>query len=267
MQHKMLLGGEIDVGTVDFFKDDSIATIQFNRPEKLNTMTKEMAEQLLEAVDEVNRNDDIRVVILTGIGKKAFSAGSDISLLEDYGDNWQFRNRLEYCDVLRGIKKPLIAMVNGYAVGGGLELALAADMRFASDNAQFGAVEIKLGWIGGGGITQFLTHLVGYGKAMKMILSGEFISAEEAYKDGLVEAVMPYDELKEYTYNYARKIAAFSPIALQSAKHGCRMALSIPLEAGIAYERDLQTIAFYTEDKNEGINAFLEKRDPIFKGK
>jgi enoyl-CoA hydratase/carnithine racemase len=251
--------------TVDFIKDGRVATIRFNRPNKLNTMTKEMAKQLLEAVHEANSNDDIRVVVLTGAGEKAFSAGSDISILDEYGSNWQYRNRLEYCDVLRGLKKPLIAMVNGFAVGGGLELALCADMRFAADTAKFGAVEIKLGWIGGGGVTQLLTHLIGYGKAMKMILSGDIISADEAFKYGLVEAILPLDELEKYTYEYAHKIADYSSITLQSAKHACRLALSIPLEAGIMYERDLQTIAFHTEDKFEGINAFLEKRKPVFK--
>ncbi|WP_096188816.1 enoyl-CoA hydratase/isomerase family protein [Evansella halocellulosilytica] len=255
------------MASVDFIKDHHIATITFNRPEKLNTMTKEMASQLLNAVHKVNNDDNIRVVVLTGTGEKAFSAGSDISILDEYGDNWKYRNRLEYCDVLRSIKKPLIAMVNGYAVGGGLELALCADMRFAAKNAKLGAVEIKLGWIGGGGVTQLLTNLIGYGKAMKMILSGDMISADEAYKDGLVEVVVPYDELEKYTYDYAHKIAEYSPIALQSAKHSCRMALSVPLEAGILYERDLQALSFYTEDKEEGIQAFLEKRSPNFKGK
>jgi enoyl-CoA hydratase len=168
--------------------------------------------------------------------------------------------------VLRSIKKPIIAMVNGYAVGGGFELALCADMRFAADTAKFGAVEIKLGWIGGGGVTQLLTHLIGYGKAMKMITSGEMVSADEAYKMGLVEDVKPLKELESYTYEFAHNISNYSPIALQSAKHACRLALSVPLEAGIMYERDLQTIAFYTEDRKEGINAFLEKRKPNFKG-
>src|SRR5699024_3629797 len=167
------------MGTIDFYQEDHVATIRFNRQEKLNTLTKEMASQLLDAVQKVNTDDTIRVVVLTGTGEKAFSAGSDISTLDDYGNNWSYRKRLEYCDVLRSMKKPLIAMVNGYAVGGGLELALCADMRFASENAKFGAVEVKLGWVGGGGITQLLTNLIGYGKAMKMILSGDIISAEE----------------------------------------------------------------------------------------
>jgi enoyl-CoA hydratase/carnithine racemase len=255
------------MASVDLIKDGHIATIRFNRPDKLNTLTKEMTRQLLDAVHEVNTDEEVRVVILTGEGEKAFSAGSDVTLLDEYGSNWQFRNRLEYCDVLRNMKKPLIAMVNGYAVGGGFELALCADLRFAAHSAKFGAVEIKLGWIGGGGVTQLLTHAIGYGKAMKMILSGDIISAQEANELGLVEALLPDDQLEEYTYEYARKIAAYSPIALQVAKHGCRVAMSTPLDVGIMYERDMQTICFYTEDRQEGIRAFQEKRKPEFKGR
>lgn len=255
------------MGTVDLIKAGHVATIRFNRPEKLNTLTQDMAKQLVAAVHEANFDDEIRVVVLTGEGERAFSAGSDVTLIDEYGTNWQFRNRLEYCDVLRSLKKPLIAMVNGYAVGGGLELALCADLRFAGESAKFGAVEVKLGWIGGGGITQLLTHLIGYGKAMKLILSGDIISAQEANEIGMLEALLPDSELEKYTYDYAHKIAKYSPIALQSAKHGCRMALNIPLEQGIMYERDMQTICFYTEDREEGIKAFKEKREPNFKGR
>ncbi|MCM3716308.1 enoyl-CoA hydratase/isomerase family protein [Alkalihalobacillus oceani] len=255
------------MGSVDFIKDGYVATISFNRPEKLNTMTKQMTKQLVDAVYEANHDEDIRVVVLTGVGDRAFSAGSDITLLDEYHTNWEFRNRLEYCDVVRQLRKPLIAMVNGFAVGGGLELALCADIRFAGKSAKFGAVEVKLGWIGGGGITQLLTHLIGYGKAMKLILSGDIIDADEANQIGLIEAFVSDNELETFTYNYAHQIASYSPIALQTAKHGCRMALSIPLEQGIMYERDMQTICFYTEDRNEGIAAFKEKRKPIFKGR
>ncbi len=255
------------MASVDVIKDGHVGTIKFNRPDKLNAITKEMAKQLVDAVHEMNGDDEIRVVVLTGVGDRSFSTGSDITLLNEYGSNWQFRNRLEYCDVLRRLRKPLIAMVNGYAIGGGLELALCADMRFAGENAKFGAVEVKLGWIGGGGITQLLTHLIGYGKAMKLILSGEIIDAREANELGMIEAYLPDHDLEKYTYEYAHKIAKYSPIALQTAKHGCRMALNIPLEQGILYERDLQTICFYTDDHNEGIEAFKEKREPIFRGR
>ena len=254
------------MGTIDMTINEHVATIQFNRPEKLNTITQGMARQLAEHVSEVNNNHDIRVVVLTGIGEKSFSAGSDINLIDEYGTNWEFRNRFEYCDVLRNCRKPVIAMIKGYALGGGLELALCSDLRFAGKSAKLGAVEVKLGWIGGGGITQLLTHLIGYGKAMKLILSGDIISAEEANDLGLFEAYLPDEELEKYTYDFAKKVAKYSPIALQTAKHGCRMALNIPLDQGIAYERDLQTICFFTEDKDEGINAFKEKREAQFKG-
>jgi enoyl-CoA hydratase/carnithine racemase len=255
------------MASVDFVKDKHVATIRFNRPEKLNALTKDMTKQLLEAIREANDDDEVRVVVLTGAGQKAFSVGSDVTLLDEYGTNWHFRNRIEYNDVLRSLRKPVIAMVNGYAVGGGLELALCADLRFAGESAKFGATEIKLGWIGGGGVTQLLTRLIGYGQAMRLILSGDIISAQEARAIGLVEVLVSDDELERTTYEYAHKIASYSPIALQAAKHGCRMALSVPLEAGIMYERDMQTICFYTEDKEEGIRAFREKRAPQFKGR
>ncbi|SHE39100.1 Enoyl-CoA hydratase/carnithine racemase [Seinonella peptonophila] len=255
------------MASVDLLRDGHVATIQLNRPEKLNALTKEMTKQLFEIVYEVNQDDELRVVILTGVGEKSFSVGSDVTLLDEYGTNWHFRNRLEYCDLLRGMKKPLIAMIGGYAVGGGFELALCADLRFAAESAKFGATEIKLGWIGGGGVTQLLTHLIGYGKAMKMILSGEIISAQEANEMGILEALVPDDQLRNYTYEFAHKIASYSPVALQTAKHGCKIALSTPLDVGIMYERDMQTISFYTEDKEEGIQAFKEKRAPKFQGR
>jgi len=254
------------VGSVLYEKDGHVATITLNRPDKLNTLTLEMTRQLQEAVHQANADDEVRILVLTGMGDKAFCAGSDIRTLDQYGSNWAFRNRPDYCDALRQLRKPVIAMVRGYALGGGLELALCADIRFAGKSAQFGAVEIKLGWIGGGGITQLLTHQLGYGRAMKMILSGEFVGAEEALRIGLVEDVLPDEELQAYTYEFARTVASYSPIALQTAKHGCRMALSVPLEAGIMYERDMQTICFYTEDSKEGIAAFKEKRKPNFRG-
>ena len=248
-------------------KDSHVATITLNRPEKLNALTPEMTVKLEGAVREANADDDVRVVVFRGAGEKSFSVGSDINMLDQYASNWAFRNRLEYCDVLRSMKKPVIAMVQGYALGGGLELALCADIRFAGQSASFGAVEVKLGWIGGGGITQLLTRQIGYGQAMQMILSGDRITADKAYRLGLVEELVPDNELETFTYDFARKVAGYSPIALQTAKLGCQMASRVPLDAGIQYERDMQTICFYTEDSKEGIAAFKEKRQPDFKGR
>lgn len=252
---------------IEYRKEAHVATITMNRPEKLNALTPEMTKLLQEAAREANTDEDVRVVLLNGAGSKAFSVGSDINVLDQYESNWAFRNRLEYCDIIRSIRKPVIAMVQGYALGGGLELALCADIRIASQAATFGAVEVKLGWIGGGGITQLLTRLIGYGQAMHMILSGEMISAARALELGLIEQLVRDDELEAVATAYARKIAEYSPIALQTAKSGCQMAYEVPLEAGIQYERDLQTICFYTDDSKEGVAAFKEKRQPNFKGR
>ncbi|WP_281888658.1 enoyl-CoA hydratase/isomerase family protein [Paenibacillus sp. YYML68] len=246
---------------------DYIATITLNRPSKLNTVTRSMGEQLRAICDHMNKNKEVRVVILTGEGPKSFSAGSDIEVLDDYGSPWDLRNRDDYCMAIRSIRKPVIAMVNGYAIGGGLELALHADIRIASSNARFGAGEIKLGWIGGSGSTQLLPRLVGPGKAAEMVLTGAMLSADEALRTGLVERVVEPDELERTVRELASTIVSYSPIAVENAKLALRAAMNMPLDAGLQYENSLFAFCFTTEDAQEGKQSFKEKRTPHYKGK
>lgn len=251
---------------LDFRVEGPIATITLNRPNKLNTVTAAMGKLLFQIAAEINSNDAIRVVILTGAGERAFSAGSDIALLGDYGTNWQLRNRADYCRALWSIRKPIIAVIRGYCIGGGLEMALMSDVRFAAPSARFGAGEVKLGWNGGAGNTQLLPRMVGYGNALKMLLTGDLIDATEAYRIGLVQDVVPEDELDTFARTFAERVAQNAPIAVQLIKHLVRMAESTSLEIGLAYENDLFAYCFTTRDSQEGIAAFKEKRPPQFKG-
>lgn len=251
---------------VDFRIEGPIATITLNRPNKLNTVTAAMGKSLFQIAAEINDNDAIRAVILTGTGERAFSAGSDIGLLSDYGTNWQLRNRTDYCRALWSIRKPLIAVIRGYCIGGGLEMALMSDVRFAAPGAKFGAGEVKLGWNGGAGNTQLLPRIVGYGNALKMLLTGDLIDATEAHRIGLIQDIVPDDQLDAFARIFAERVAQNAPIAVQLIKHLVRIAESTSLEVGLAYENDLFAYCFTTRDSQEGIAAFKEKRPPQFKG-
>ncbi len=244
---------------------DHVATITLNRPAKLNALTPEMAAALIAAVTECNTSDAVRCVVIIGAGEKAFSAGSDISTLDGYATPWDFRNRDDYCDALRACRKPVVAAINGYALGGGLETAMAADIRIASSNARFAAPEIKLGWIGGGGMAAGLTHSVGASNAAMMLLTGDMIDANQAQAWGLVSEVVAPDALLARATEIARTIATRAPIAAETAKLNLRAAHTMPWDKAIEYERDLQAICFATEDAHEGRAAFAEKRAPVFK--
>lgn len=250
---------------IRFEIEDDIAIITLNRPQKLNAVTPEMADAIVAAVTECNDSDTIRCVIVTGAGERAFCAGSDIRELDTYETPWQFRNRPDYCDAIRALLKPSIAAVNGYAFGGGLETAMSCDIRLASDNAQFAAPEIKLGWIGGGGMAVHLAHAVGPSNAALMIMTGDPISAERALGWGLVSEVVSQAELMTRARALAKTIAARAPIAAETAKLNLKAAFSMPVEKAIEYERDLQTICFATADATEGRAAFKEKRPPVFR--
>lgn len=241
-----------------------IAVITLDRPEKLNAMTPDMAQALVEAVTVCNTSEDVRVVILTGAGPKAFSAGSDISTLDAYATPWDFRNRQDYCDALRACRKPVIAAINGYALGGGLETAMACDIRIASANARFAAPEIKLGWIGGGGMAVGLAHSVGMSNAALMLYTGEMIDAALAAAWGLISEVTEPEALLARAREIAAQIAARAPIAAETAKLNLRAAHQMPYEKAIEYERDLQAICFATADAAEGRAAFAERRPPVF---
>lgn len=246
-------------------RNGMVGIITINRPEKGNAMTPDMAAALVAAVSGFNTDDGIRCVVLTGAGEKAFCGGSDIRTLDDYDTPWNFRNRPDYCDAIRGLLKPSIAAVNGYAYGGGLETAMACDIRIASANASFAAPEIKLGWIGGGGMAAGLAHAVGPSNAAVMIMTGDPIDAATAERWGLVSRVVPQGEVLEAAVALGRIIAARAPIAAETAKLNLRAAWEMSIADAITYERDLQTICFATEDAQEGRAAFKEKRPAVFR--
>ncbi|HEX2445664.1 MAG TPA: enoyl-CoA hydratase/isomerase family protein [Vicinamibacterales bacterium] len=250
---------------VRFSIEDRIATIVLNRPQKLNAVTPDMADAIVALIDRCNRDDGVRCVIVTGAGERSFCAGSDIGELDRYDTPWNFRNRPDYCDAVRRLLKPSIAAINGYAFGGGLETALSCDIRIAATTAQFAAPEIKLGWIGGGGMAVFLAHSIGPSNAALMIMSGDPIPAEQALAWGLVSEVVPPSSLLTRARAIATTIASRAPIAAETAKLNLRAAFTMPLEKAIEYERDLQTICFATEDAAEGRAAFREKRSPVFR--
>lgn len=247
--------------------EGGVATIELNRPSKLNAVTPEMTYSLASYAKDIDRSDGIRVVILIGAGARSFCAGSDVSELDSYPDPWTFRNRVDYCDAVRSIRKPVIAAVNGYAYGGGLELAMSCDVRIASRNAKFAAPEIKLGWVGGGGQAAFLAHSAGPSNASLMLLTGEPVDADTARSWGLVSEVVEADELRTRARAIAELIAQRPPIAVETVKVNVRNAFSMPLEKCIEYERDLQTICFGSEDASEGREAFKAKRAPVFRGR
>ena len=250
---------------ITFSLEDAIATITLNRPRKLNAVTPEMADAIRALVERCDGDDGVRCVIVTGAGERAFCAGSDIGELDRYDTAWSFRNRPDYCDAIRRLRKPTIAAVNGYAFGGGLETAMSCDIRIASETAQFAAPEIKLGWIGGGGMAAFLAHSIGPSNAALMIMTGDPVTAGQAHAWGLVSEVVPPDRLLARSREIAGAIASRAPIAAETAKVNLRAAFTMPLEAAIAYERDLQTVCFATEDAAEGRAAFKEKRQPVFR--
>jgi enoyl-CoA hydratase len=246
-----------------------VALLTINRPEKRNALNIQTRAEGAAALDELREDDGVGVVVITGAGDKAFIAGADIS-------EFAGRTAVTQRDVMLGrslftavdtFPKPVIAMVNGYCLGGGCELAMACDLRIASDKASFGQPEINLGIIPGGGGTQRLTRLVGEGKAMELILTGDMIDAQTAHDIGLVQLVVPAPELETRTMEIANRIAEKSPVALRMAKEAVKAASRSNLDEGLRREIDLFALCFSSEDKDEGVSAFLEKRKPQFKGR
>ena len=250
---------------INFTIEGHVATLELNRPQKLNAVTPEMSSAIIAVARECDTNDRVRCVIVTGAGPKSFCAGSDIRELDSYDTPWNFRNRPDYCDAIRRMLKPTIAAINGYAFGGGLETSLSCDIRIAADHAQFAAPEIKLGWIGGGGMAAFLSQSIGPSNAALMILTGDPIDAKTALNWGLVSEVLPPERLLDRAREIAAIIASRAPIAAETAKLNLRAAANMPQEKAIEYERDLQTICFATQDAAEGRAAFKEKRPPQFR--
>lgn len=251
---------------VRFTTDGHVATIVLDRPAKLNAVTPAMAAEVVEACGRCDSDPEIRAIVLTGAGERAFCAGSDVAELDSYESAWDFRRRDDYCDAVRALRTPAICAVNGLAYGGGLELALSCDIRLAAAHATFAAPEIKLGWIGGGGMTYLLTHSIGASNAAQMVLTGDPVDAERALRMNLVSELVPAAELPARAAELAATIASRPPIAAQTGKVNLRAAYAMGLETAVGYERDLQTICFATEDAAEGRAAFKERRPGVFRG-
>jgi enoyl-CoA hydratase len=250
-------------------REGRVAILTVNRPDKLNALNEQVRVDMLAALAQIEADDSVGVVVITGAGEKSFIAGADIG---EFAGRTPFDQRYamrspRIFDIMSSFPKPVIAMINGFCLGGGCELALSCDFRIASEKARFGQPEIKLGIIPGGGGTQRLSRLVGTGQAMRLILSGDMIDAAEASRIGLVEMVVPAEELRAKTLELANRIAGMSPLTLKVAKEAIRASEKMGIEEGVNYERDLFCLCFSTADKEEGVKAFLEKRQPQWTGR
>jgi enoyl-CoA hydratase len=258
-------------GAVELTRDGHVATLTIARESKLNTMTVAMDVRMNELIFEINNDPDIRAVVLTGTGPRAFSAGSDITDLDEYGSNWAYRNRFDarrdYARAIWLLRVPVVAAIRGYCIGGGLEMACASDVRIASPTASFGAGEIRWGWHGGSGQTQLLTRAIGPGHASQLLLTGQRMDAELALQVGLVQELHPDEQVVARATELARTMASLSPIAVQKTKNMIRMADNLPLDSALMVENDSFAYLMMTEDAAEGRAAFAEKRPPEFKGR
>jgi enoyl-CoA hydratase len=254
---------------VTFELRDSVALVSLDRPEKLNALTAEMLVELGRAFERIEQARDIRAVILTGTGDRAFSAGTDISELAEMDEERALdaaRRGQEVCERIEGCKVPVIAAVNGLAAGGGFELALACHLRIASMSARFSLPETSLGVIPGYGGTQRLARVTGSGRALELMLTGAELSADEALRTGLVNATAPPAALLPEAEQLARTIAKLAPLAIRACLKAVTHGLTLPLAEGLELEARLFSSLFATEDVREGTRAFLEKRQPEFKG-
>jgi enoyl-CoA hydratase len=246
---------------------DSIAVVTINRPEKMNALNKQTMEELNTIFIELKDNEDVYVVIITGSGQKAFVAGADIAELQKLnmmsGKDFSKRGQ-DIFNFIENLDKPVIAAVNGFALGGGCELALACHIRLASENAKFGQPEVNLGIIPGYGGTQRLTRIINSGRAMEYILTGDMVDANEAFRIGLVNHVYPQAELMNKAFEMAKKIVLKGQNAVRLAVKAVNVVDEVTSKEGQAYEASLFGICCGTEDFQEGTAAFLEKRKPIF---
>ena len=244
-----------------------IATIQLNRPEALNALNLKLMDEVISALDRLEVDPEIACAIITG-NERAFAAGADIKEMAG-ADAIEMHQRDQFArwDRIRRFKKPLIAAVSGFALGGGNELAMLCDMIVASETAQFGQPEINIGVMPGAGGTQRLTRAIGKALAMEVVLAGRFLTAKEAQQHGLVNRVVPVESYLQEAQRLARTIAEKGPIALQLAKEAVLKTYDAPLQEGLIFERKNFYMLFATEDQKEGMAAFVEKRKPEFKGK
>jgi len=255
--------------TILLERKEGIGYLTLNRPKVFNAINEQMIQEMRKAVEELDRDLTIRVVIITGAGR-AFQSGADIEELSRMTPleilRWN-QGVVENFDALEKMRPPVIAAINGYALGGGLELALACTIRVASEAARMGFPEVKIGILPGAGGTQRLPRLIGKGLAAEMILTGEMIDAQEGYRIGLVNRVVPPGRLMTAAEEVARKILGNAPVAIALAKDAIEVGKNLPLDGAIQYAQKNCVTCFSTEDMKEGTAAFLQKRDPQFKGR
>lgn len=244
-----------------------VALIELNRPKELNALNRELMLEIRDTLRELDEDENVRVIILTG-GQKVFAAGADIKQMASATAIDMLNiDQFSTWDGIKKTKKPIIAAVSGFALGGGCELAMTCDMIVASDTAKFGQPEIKIGTMPGAGGTQRLTRAIGKVQAMELVLTGKFISAEEALAGGLINKIVPAELLLDETLKLARLIAAQSPVAVKLAKEAVNNAFNSTLDEGLIFERKNFYLTFASSDQKEGMAAFVEKRVPVFTGK
>ena len=250
-------------------KSEGIATITINRPESLNAINEDTISEILSELNDAKKDEKIKVIVVTGAGDRAFSVGADIKIMENMNplmarELSRIGHRM--CEEIERLEKPVIAVINGYALGGGLELAMACDIRIASEKARLGQSEINIGLIPGWGGTQRLPRFVGKGIAKEMIFTGKMISADEALRLGLVNKVVPQDELMEELMKTAGIIASKGKVSLREAKQAVNKGMNVDLATGCGIEIDAFALCYASPDAKEGTTAFLEKRKAEFKG-
>jgi enoyl-CoA hydratase/carnithine racemase len=259
-------------GTYEFIiyeKADRVAWITLNRPEALNAQSDGLRMELVDALEQASEDEEVFVVVITGSGEKAFSAGADVAQYVTRVPSYVVSQKyiLRPFELIRNMTKPVVACVNGLALGAGCELMISCDIIIAAEDVKIGQTEVRVGLIPGGGGTQVLPRLVGEKKAKELIFTGRMISATEAMNLGIINQVVPREELREATQKLLDELLRNSPAIIGLAKIAINRSLEIPLQAGMSYERDLFALAFSYEDQKEGAKAFLEKRKPSYKGK
>ncbi|MBT19004.1 MAG: enoyl-CoA hydratase/isomerase family protein [Candidatus Thioglobus sp.] len=254
-----------------FKVENGVAFLTLNRPAKMNAITAAMGGQIAAYAKQIDTDDNIKVLVIDGAGERAFSAGSDVNALDDLGTVWDSRNRADYdrdyIAPLLGLRKPAIAAIDGYCLGGGLEVAICCDIRVATYRSSFGAPEVQRGWHAGSGNTSILPRLIGYGNAAYWILTGDIYPAKEAHRVGFVQVLTEPDDLMQKVMRITTRLANNPPIAVQSAKNVIRQSQGTSVAQGLSWENDGYTLCMMTEDAREGMAAFGEKRTPKFVGK
>jgi enoyl-CoA hydratase/carnithine racemase len=262
-------GKTMSFETILLERKDGIGYLTLNRPQVFNAISEQMIREMKGAIEELDRDPHVGAVIITGAGK-AFQSGADIEELSRMSPleilRWN-QGVVENFDALERMRPPVIAAINGFALGGGLELALACTIRVASETARMGLPEVKIGLLPGAGGTQRLPRLIGKGLAAEIILTGEMIDAREAYRIGLVNRVVPAEQLMQTAEEIARKILHNAPVAVALAKDAIEVGKNLPLDGAIQYAQKNCITCFSTEDMKEGTAAFLQKREPQFKGR